>query len=80
MAIKTMLRQLITKWGPVSIEMQNVIAQDTQNEAQGVDYGSPEGFAGAALPAAPEPEHPEPQPEAQEQEPESGEVVSLDEL
>ena len=80
MAIKTMLRQLITKWGPVSIEMQNVIAQDTQNEAQGVDYGAPEGFAGAALPAAPEPEHPEPQPEAQEQEPESGEAVSLDDL
>ena len=81
MAIKTMLRQLITKWGPVSIEMQNAIVQDTQNEAQGVDYGAPEGFAEAALPPAPVLE-PEPQPEAQEQptEPESGEAVSLDEL
>ena len=37
MACKTMLRQLISKWGPVSIEMQNAIATDEQNEVQGVD-------------------------------------------
>ena len=81
MAIKTMLRQLITKWGPVSIEMQNAITQDASNDAMGVDYGAPEGFAGAALPAAPEPA-PEQQTEAPEQptEPESGEAVSLDDL
>lgn len=81
MAIKTMLRQLITKWGPVSIEMQNAITQDASNDALGVDYGAPEGFAGAALPEAPAPQ-PEPQPEAPEQptEPESGEAASLDDL
>lgn len=79
MAIKTMLRQLITKWGPVSIEMQNAIIQDANNEALGVDYGAPEGFAGAALPEAPDPE---PQPDAPEhlREPDSGEAVSLDDL
>lgn len=52
MACKTMLRQLITKWGPVSIEMQGAVAQDIQAEEKGVDYGAPEGFSGAALPAA----------------------------
>lgn len=54
MAIKTMLRQLITKWGPVSIEMEQAVVVDAQNEAAGVDYGA--DFAEAALPAAPEPE------------------------
>ena len=75
MAIKTMLRQLITKWGPVSIEMQNVIIQDTQNEAQGVDYGTPDGFASAALPPTQEPE-----PNAQEQPTETQEALSLDDV
>lgn len=80
MAIKTMLRQLITKWGPVSIEMQNAIVQDAENDRNGVDYGAPEGFAGAVLPEAPAPQ-PEPQPEAPEHpEPESGEAASLDDL
>lgn len=51
MAIKTMLRQLITKWGPVSIEMESAIAQDTRNEADGVDYDA--DFSAAALPSAP---------------------------
>lgn len=51
MAIKTMLRQLITKWGPVSIEMETAIVQDAQNEAEGVDYGA--DFSAAALPTAP---------------------------
>lgn len=51
MAIKTMLRQLITKWGPVSIEMETAIVQDAQNEAEGVDYGA--DFSAAALPPNP---------------------------
>lgn len=54
MAKKTMLRQLISQWGPVSIEMGNAIIQDTQNEAQGVDYGA--DFSAAALPAPQEPD------------------------
>ena len=78
MAIKTMLRQLITKWGPVSIEMESAVVQDAQNEAQGVDYGAGD-FAGAALPAAPEsaPELPEAEAES---EPAQEEQVNLDEL
>lgn len=80
MAIKTMLRQLITKWGPVSIEMESAVVQDAQNEAQGVDYGAPEGFAGAALPPAPAQE-PEPSEQAPEPNaPEDGEAVSLNDL
>ena len=79
MACKTMLRQLITKWGPVSIEMQGAIAQEAQNDAAGVDYGAPEGFAGAALPAAVEvPELPQAEPDAPQGEPD--EQVSLDDL
>lgn len=52
MACKTMLRQLITKWGPVSIEMMNVIEKDTHSEEVGADYGVE--FADAAFPDAPE--------------------------
>lgn len=51
MAIKTMLRQLITKWGPVSVEMEGTIRQDMQADADGVDYDA--GFADAAIPDAP---------------------------
>lgn len=54
MAKKTMLRQLISQWGPVSIEMENAIIQDTQNEAQGVDYGA--DFSASALPEPQDPE------------------------
>lgn len=54
MACKTMLRQLITKWGPVSIEMESAIIQDAQNEAKGVDYGV--DFSATALPAPQEPD------------------------
>ena len=32
MANKTMLRQLITKWGPVSVEMEKVITRDIEQE------------------------------------------------
>lgn len=74
MAIKTMLRQLITKWGPVSIEMEKAIVADTKNEAAGVDYEA--DFSAAALPAAPTPEA-EDEPEATEAD--VGTVV-LDEL
>lgn len=40
MAIKTMLRQLITKWGPVSIEMERAVTVDADAESAGVDYGA----------------------------------------
>lgn len=50
MACKTMLRQLITKWGPVSTEMESAIVQDSQNDIDGVDYSA--DFSSAALPAA----------------------------
>ena len=51
MACKTMLRQLITKWGPVSVEMSTAIDQDTMSEAKGVDYAA--DLSDAAIPAAP---------------------------
>lgn len=57
MAVKTMLRQLITKWGPVSVEMESAISQDTQNEAQGVDYDA--DFSAAALPPSSPVEEPQ---------------------
>lgn len=54
MACKTMIRQLITRWGPVSVEMESAIVLDTQSEAQGVDYGA--DFSAAALPPTPDTE------------------------
>ena len=50
MAFKTMLRQLISKWGIMSIDLQTAFEQDTVTESE--DY-----FGSAELPA------PEPQPE-----------------
>ena len=42
MAMKTMLRQLISKWGIMSVEMQDAISQDIQNDKEnggdGVDF------------------------------------------
>lgn len=73
MACKTMLRQLITKWGPVSIEMESAIVQDNQSEASGVDYGVDWGVD-------------EPTQSEQEEEPTDrpetvyGEVVDIDDL
>ena len=52
MACKTMLRQLITKWGPVSIEMETAISKDLKGEDEGIDYGIE--FSDAAIPATPE--------------------------
>lgn len=75
MAIKTMLRQLITKWGPVSIEMQTAITQDAENEAAGVDYSA--DFGAVALPPAAEQETPQ---EAGDAPQEPQEVGGLDEL
>lgn len=75
MACKTMLRQLISKWGPVSIEMESAIVQDTRNEADGVDYGA--DFSAAALPPTPAPEEPQ-EAEIAPQEPQ--EVGGLDDL
>lgn len=34
MAMKTMLRQLISKWGVMSVEMQDAISQDIQNDRE----------------------------------------------
>lgn len=90
MACKTMLRQLITKWGPVSIEMETAIGKDTQSEIIGADYGV--DIAGAAVAdysgvvdyvdaevQEEEPEAPaEPAPEPAPAEPE--EVPGLDDL
>ena len=52
MACKTMLRQLITKWGPVSIEMETAINKDVKGEMDGADYGAE--FSEAAIPTAPD--------------------------
>lgn len=38
MACKTMLRQLISKWGPMSIEMANAITNDINTEEAHVDF------------------------------------------
>lgn len=82
MACKTMLRQLITKWGPVSVEMETAVEQDSAREAEGVDFTS--DFQAAALPAAPAaaPELPEETAPAEEPptEEDSGEGMSLDDL
>lgn len=48
MANKTMLRQLLTKWGPLSIEMETAITRDVEQEEAEEDYG----IAPAALPEA----------------------------
>ena len=37
MAMKTMLRQLISKWGIMSVEMQDAISQDIQNDRENGD-------------------------------------------
>lgn len=57
MAYKTMLRQLISKWGIMSIDMQQAIAQDlTLNRDDGsIDYLEAEPAAPAALPVQGEP-------------------------
>ena len=68
MACKTMLRQLITKWGPVSTEMESAILQDTQNDMNGVDYGS--DFSMAALPQS--------QPSEESSEQTSGDVIVVE--
>jgi recombination protein RecT len=76
MAMKTMIRQILTKWGRLSIEMSNAIEQDTQNEAQGVDYGA--DLTTAALPEpTPIGGEPDAQPTQESAEPE---VVALDDL
>lgn len=78
MAIKTMLRQLITKWGPVSIEMESAINQDSQNEAQGVDYEA--DFSAAALPAPATLDGEPDEVEQVEEPPAQQEQVSLNDL
>lgn len=78
MACKTMLRQLITKWGPVGVEMENAILQDTQNETQGIDYGT--DFSAAALPSPQETVEPDEQPEPEQTPPVDGRQTSFDDL
>lgn len=78
MACKTMLRQLITKWGPVSVEMENAIIQDTQSEERRIDYGT--DFGAAALPPAQNPVEPDAQPEPEQTPPADGKQTSLDDL
>ena len=77
MAIKTMLRQLITKWGPVSVEMERAVVTDAQNEEQGVDFTAE--LSGAMLPPAPEAEIPA-DGEKTAKNDERPESVSLDDL
>ncbi len=71
MAIKTMLRQLITKWGPVSMEMEKATELDSRN-TQMVEATDDDLLAASALPPSPAAsalpagsEH-EPEEEAQE--------------
>lgn len=76
MAYKTMLRQLISKWGIMSIDLQTAFEQDTIIEESG-DY--------MEATAAPQPQQIEPTPlaesPAQNQEPPAdAEQVSLDDL
>lgn len=84
MACKTMLRQLISKWGPVSIEMETAITQDAANEAAGVDYSA--DFGSVALPPASlseapsEPEVQEPQVQQKAEADIDKDQVSLDDL
>ena len=47
MAAKTMLRQLLTKWGPMSVEMESAIVSDIQAEEEAEETY---GLAPAALP------------------------------
>lgn len=85
MAYKTMLRQLISKWGIMSIELQTAFEQDVIVEGQ--DYLETEAPTLAPVTDAPqiqeEIEEPAPAQEAEpEEKPKRGrrKVVSLDEL
>ena len=75
MAYKTMLRQLISKWGIMSIDLQTAFEQDFEPES--AEYLQAEE---ATLPAQQEPEAlPEPTPAPAEDKPEAGQVT-LDNL
>lgn len=69
MAFKTMLRQLISKWGIMSIDLQTAFEKDVVQEQDGDFLGTPE--IPDAAPQLPEtaPEEPEPQdtPDGEEQ-------------
>lgn len=70
MAFKTMLRQLISKWGIMSIDLQTAFEQDAVVES--------EDYVEAAEIALPDPQE---QPDAeQEQRPEQEEAVDLNDL
>lgn len=75
MAYKTMLRQLISKWGIMSVELQTAFEQDFEPES--AEYLQAEE---ATLPAQQEPEAlPEPDQAPAEDKPEDGQV-GLDDL
>ena len=76
MAFKTMLRQLISKWGIMSIELQTAFEQDfvqpTEDYVEAADI--------ATLPPSEAQDEPEPQQEVTEDEPAAEEQVSLNDL
>lgn len=75
MAYKTMLRQLISKWGIMSIDLQTAFEQDYESES--ADYLQADEIT---LPAQNDPEAlPEPAPAPVEDKPEAGQVT-LDNL
>lgn len=49
MAMKTMLRQLISKWGIMSVEMQDAISQDIQNDQENGGDGNDFSYAADSL-------------------------------
>lgn len=74
MAFKTMLRQLISKWGIMSIDLQTAFEKDVVQEQDGDFLGAPE--IPDTAPQIPEtPDAPEPQ-----EAPEEEEQVSLNDL
>lgn len=52
MACKTMLRQLITKWAPMSVEMIAAVEADTAAESSGVDFLAANAVEAAEMPVA----------------------------
>ena len=72
MAMKTMLRQLISKWGIMSIEMQDAIAQDIANDQEN---GGDVDFSYMADALVTEDAADEKAPHTMETDPSTGEVI-----
>lgn len=76
MAYKTMLRQLLSKWGVMTIDMQTALNNDLEEETSFIDDSQPE-----PLPAPVYEPEPEPIPESVQKAPvQFGEQVSLSDL